>query len=348
MVIIKLKMTTKQESRLVETVEELYQDRSLYSTPDMFSPPSERRPHVLRFELTQGCDYGKCTFCEGYKGVEFKVKTFEEYKQHVNEVWRRIGNGSHLARSLRRGFIGGGNALAVPSELLEKAVNYTSNNFHFNAEIPLGRNLRISLYGRTDSINEKKARGIFRLKQNGLQLIYWGVESGSTDVLKYVNKGYEQLDLLRAADVVHSAEIETSVMVMPGLGGIGFYDEHVRETAKVLGIIRPDFLTFMGVNPSPSSAYARKMNKETERGKNRALTDLELGKQMIDIIREMPQFFTKVGCFNTKIDQVGHNPITFDSETLIYEGDRELLTEDLMFFWELEKDIQAELAAENK
>lgn len=34
-----------------------YANPKLYTSPDMFSPPAERKIHVLRLELTQGCDH---------------------------------------------------------------------------------------------------------------------------------------------------------------------------------------------------------------------------------------------------------------------------------------------------
>ena len=97
-------------------------------------------------------------------------------------------------------------------------------------------------------------------------------------------------------------------MIIPGLGGRKFYEEHIEETAKVLGSIRPKFITFMGINPAPKSRYTLKMNEEQLSGENRPLSDLELFTQMIEIINEMPFFETKIGCFNDKIDKVGYNP----------------------------------------
>lgn len=100
---------------------------------------------------------------------------------------------------------------------------------------------------------------------------------------------------------------------MPGLGGIKFYDSHIKETVKVLDRIKPRFLTFMGINPSVNSRYHALMLKEQKKGENRPLTDKELSQQMITIIDEMSCFYTKIGCFGPNIDQVGHNPLSFNS-----------------------------------
>lgn len=310
----------------MNNMNELYQDRSLYSSPDMFSPPSERLSHVIRFELTTGCSWARCTYCGGYNGIKHSIRSMDEYKEHVEKVWRRIGKGSSLAKSLRRIFIGGGNALEVETEMLNEALQHTAERFTENT----GRHpKRIALYGRTADILNHDIEGLKKLcyeneiglnlynstgmAPDRLNLIYWGVESGSSEVLNYVNKGCSQSDMFIASNIIKRSGVETSVMVMPGLGGKRFYDEHVRKTANLLGDIEPSFITFMGTNPLPDSRYYKIMMEEEEKGKNRSLTDREMAEQMLEIIRSMPNFNTKIGCFDASIDKVGYNPLTFGS-----------------------------------
>ncbi|MEK6846135.1 MAG: radical SAM protein, partial [Nanoarchaeota archaeon] len=228
-------MINPQPTNLVNQLDDLYQDSSLYSTPEMFSPPSERRPHVIRFELMTGCSWQNCTYCEGYRGVPFRNKTLDEYVHHVDAVWEKIGSYTELAKGLQRIFIGGGDALGVKTKTLREAVRYTWMEFHkHTGNLPR----RISVYGGTQSILKQGAENLKALKvDSGLDLVYWGVESGSTEVLKYVRKGCTQEDLLKAADYIHSAEMPTSIMIMPGLGGIKYYEQHVTETAKVIDAI---------------------------------------------------------------------------------------------------------------
>lgn len=144
-------------------------------------------------------------------------------------------------------------------------------------------------------------------------LVYWGMESGSDDVLKYVNKGCTGSDVLSAARFLRSS-IECSVMVMPGLGGINHSESHAYETAKALSRLNPKFLTFMGINPCHSSPYARKMAKEVEDGQNRPLTDREMALQIRDILSYTDSYaLNKVGCFPPEVDGVGCNPFPFGS-----------------------------------
>ncbi|OGH12469.1 MAG: hypothetical protein A2857_00175 [Candidatus Levybacteria bacterium RIFCSPHIGHO2_01_FULL_36_15] len=298
----------------------------IYSTPefDTFSPPAERRPHVVPFELTTGCNWNKCTFCNGYKGVVYKEKTLDEYKTHVDEVFGNLQG----YRNLKRIFIGGGNALNVPTDKLFNAIDYTSRKFRKHTGYTARR---ISLYANTLSILRKSVGELTHLKcaDGGLQLIYWGVESGATEVLRYGNKGCTKEDILEASEHVNPSAIDKSIMVMPGLGGKKYYDVHVRETAEVLGAIKPAFVTFMGVNASSDTPYYQRMKEEERNGANRPLTDQELGQQIIDIIAALPQMRSgesiKIGCFPPDIDQVGHNPLAFGSLDLFQANKAQII-----------------------
>jgi biotin synthase-like enzyme len=300
-------------------------------------PPSERKPHVFILDLTQGCDYQKCTFCDFYGEGNYKVKSIEDFKidmiksiddhfKNYPEVFslqdRRIQLfRTHFADAIEnpdkydsgfapygwRVFLGGGNALGVEQEELIQIFNIINST--------LGPE-RISLYGRTDSIIEKEARGLWQLRKLGLRMIYWGVESGSTEVLEYVNKGYTYEDLIKAGKIVNAVGIGLSVMVMPGLGGIKFNEQHTENTIKVLNEIQPKYVTFMGVNPSPNTLYAKRIAAEAN---NRPLTDLEMVEQLESIIEGIEEYKGRFGCFPRHIDRIAHNPVTFSNTTFTHK-----------------------------
>ncbi|MFZ2193270.1 MAG: radical SAM protein [Candidatus Moraniibacteriota bacterium] len=329
----------------MKSLEDLYRIPGLYSSPNMFSPPSERLDHVIQFELTKGCSWGKCTFCGGYCGIKYSIKTPEEYKQHVDNIWRLIGE-KYFSRKLKRIFVGGGNSLNIDGEMLHQLLLYTQIEFSKN----IGRTPnRVALYGRTTDILKHGKDGMANLCHGGrwrkgkkwyvrskyfpavLDLIYWGVESGSDDVLRYVQKGCTSRNMIDAATILRTVNMNTSVMIMPGLGGIKHYIEHVERTAELLGVIRPRFLTFMGVNAGIQSLYAQKMRQEEEGGINRPLTQKETAEQMIEIIEKMPFFETKIGCFNTDVDAVGCNYLPFGSYNISDRGGKNSLSSQLRY-----------------
>ena len=331
----------RDKPMFAKSLNELYNIPGLYSSPDMFSPPAERLGHVIRFELTQGCSWRRCTFCGGYDGVRHSIKSPEDYIQHVKKVFDLIGRRSALARGLRRIFIGGGNALALDTEILHELLDRTITIFKDNTGYDPHR---LSLYGRTDDILRHGEDGLRELRMGKitkffpvkslpgvLNLIYWGVESGSDEILTYVNKGCTSDEMKRAAEIIKYAVVDASVMIMPGLGGIKYYDQHIEKTAALLGKIQPRFLTFMGVNVGENSIYAKKMQHEMGNGENRPLTPRETAIQMLEIIERMPSFFTKIGCFNDIIDSVGCNPVTFGSHQVHSISDKNSLVRWLAF-----------------
>jgi molybdenum cofactor biosynthesis enzyme MoaA len=289
-----------------------YADPTLYSTPDMASPPSERKRHVLRLELTQGCDYNGCTYCDVYKKVPYKEKTFDEFMDHYKAVKKALGDNWH---EIRRLFIGGGNALNVDLKVLVKAVRFLYREFEPR---------RISIYGRADAIREKGKSGLYELRQNGLNLIYWGVESGSADVLKYVRKKTNPDEMISACHAAGRAGISLSIMVMPGLGGIRHSESHVDGTVRFLNEVGANYITFMAINPPKGSVYAKHMAEEIKAGKNRPLTDREIVEQLKEIMKGMESRGQKIGMFDQTIDQVGASPLNFNVE-FGYSGKREAL-----------------------
>ncbi len=279
---------------------EAYNNPQLYSSPDMFSPPAERKPHVLRLELTQGCNYNACTYCDGYKGIRYRERTFQEFLAHFGEVRNAIG--THTT-NIRRVFLGGGNALDAAYDTLLNVVSFV------NAQLSPRR---IAIYGTTDAILKQGREKLANLNRSGLKLIYWGLETGCQKLHDYVHTGENVKEMVLAGGVARSAGLDLSVMVMPGLGGVRYSDAHILETAILLDAIDAKFVTFMTVNPSQNSAYSRIMAQEMADGKNRPLTEMEVVDQLRRTLKLMKPKYQKVGIFSPGIDQVGKNPVRFN------------------------------------
>ncbi len=326
----------------------------VYSSDVRSFPPAEKFDHVASFEITQGCRHNGCTYCDLYDGKRFRELSLKEYRRHVLDVFSRMeqGFGERTVKGLERIFIGSGNALSVDTEKLVQAMKFAVKVYRKKTGKAYPR--RIAMFGHTqDILNKSKddlkslscigicgedcPRGEFGGKV-GLNLVYWGIESGSNDVLRYVNKNHTFDEVVEASRRLYNADfagIKTSVMIMPGLGGKKFEKSHTEETIKLLREMpKPEFITFMGVNPAPNTVYARRMQEEIRNGTNRPLTNKELRKQVIAIIEGL-RYGTKVGCFDCDIDGVGHNPMPFGSFDLSGFRASEDLLRSLRFrnFW---------------
>src|SRR5512136_2863518 len=81
----------------------------------IYRPPSEAESLIL--QVTVGCSYNRCTFCSAYQGKSFRVKSFEEVKEDIDEV------SSYGVRILRV-FLADGDALIIPQKGLVHILQY--------------------------------------------------------------------------------------------------------------------------------------------------------------------------------------------------------------------------------
>jgi hypothetical protein len=79
--------------------------------------------------------------------------------------------------------------------------------------------------------------------------------------------------------------MKVSVMIMPGIGGLKHYEDYVVKTAEILNKIVPHYIALLAINPNPITAYAAKMDEESARGENMALTEPMVVEQIYDIAR---------------------------------------------------------------
>lgn len=298
---------------LAPELDKTYRDPRLFSSATLSSPPSERKAHVLRLELTTGCDYNRCTFCSEYTGMTAVTKSFDQFKEHVDRVAESIGTEKSRIQRL---FIGSGNSLGVETEALLRALDYAGSIFNPQ---------KISLYGRTSSILEKSVAELKRLKEAGLTLIYWGLESGSDEILHYICKDCSRDDMIEAAKKLVAAEIEVSAMLMPGVGGLKFSEQHVAGTLELLHGIDIKYLTLLSINPAEHSLYERIMQSEID---NRHLTADEVNAQVYKLLEGLNPNGLQIGMFTEEIDQASSNTRRFNCQ--FTAANKELLLRE---FW---------------
>ena len=140
-----------------------------YDTP-VFRPPSEAYSFILR--VTRGCAHNKCTYCNMYRGVQFQVLTDEEILRQVALAQ------AHNANGVRRVFLADGDALVLSTERLLrvlKALRYAFPNLE-----------RVSSYAAPKDILRKSPEELRQLQEAGLKLLYYGMETGDSETLNYI------------------------------------------------------------------------------------------------------------------------------------------------------------------
>lgn len=191
----------------------------------IYRPPSEADSLIL--QVTVGCSYNRCTFCGAFQGKSFRVKSFDEVKEDIDEA-------GFYGDRIERVFLADGDALIIPQPELLRIMNYLKKKI---------RGLkRVGIYANARDILKKEPKELLELKEAGLGIIYLGLESGNLEVLKKIKKNATIDQMIRAAKRVKDSGILLSVTVILGLGGMEGSKAHAEDTGKVLSEMAPDYV----------------------------------------------------------------------------------------------------------
>jgi len=212
----------------------------------IFRPPSEADSLIL--QVTVGCSYNRCTFCGAYQGKSFRVKSFEEVKEDIDEV-------SAQGPWIRRVFLADGDALIISQKELLRILDYL--------KVKLRGLERVGIYANAKDILRKGVDELKELKDLGVGIIYLGLESGNLEVLKRIKKNATIDQMVRAAKRVKESGILLSVTVILGIGGVENSQIHAEDTGKVLAQMDPDYVGALSLMVVPGTP----IEKEIETGK---------------------------------------------------------------------------------
>jgi radical SAM superfamily enzyme YgiQ (UPF0313 family) len=202
----------------------------VYEEP-VFRPPAEWRSLIL--QVTIGCSWNKCTFCEMYQTKEYRAKSLEDVTLELESLNKDDG-GAAMVRDV---FLADGDAMTLPTKYLLELLHVIRH------VLPNVR--RISSYCLPRNIRYKSVEELRQLQQAGLSLVYVGCESGNDDVLRAVQKGETYLSSLAALTKLQEAGIKRSVMILLGLGGVELSRPHAISSAKLCSAAAPEFLSVL-------------------------------------------------------------------------------------------------------
>ena len=196
-----------------------------YDEP-VFRPPSESSSFIL--QVTLGCSWNRCAFCEMYQTKRFRIRSAEEIESDLKQAAR-------LWPDTRRVFLADGDPMVLtPSRLLpvlEMIRKY----------LPFAQ--RISAYASPRNLAARTAEELTALREAGLNLVYVGIESGDDLLLERIQKGETAATIISGLNRALQAGIRRSVMILIGLGGKAFSRPHAEQSARVVNETRPEHLS---------------------------------------------------------------------------------------------------------
>jgi radical SAM superfamily enzyme YgiQ (UPF0313 family) len=193
----------------------------------VFRPPSEGSS--LIFQVTNGCSWNRCTYCEMYTDEQKKFRLRDE-AELLNEIQRCGESGLQP----RRIFLADGDALVLSMRRLKTILQAI--------QTWLPSVSRVSSYCLPSNLKNKSVDDLIELEALGLKLIYVGAESGDNEILRRIDKG-ETFDSTASAVIkAHEAGIKSSVMVINGIGGKTYSEQHAMESARLVNLVQPNYL----------------------------------------------------------------------------------------------------------
>lgn len=194
----------------------------------VYRPPSEANSFIL--QATIGCAHNKCTFCGMYKDKVFRVRSQEAIHADLEGIQK-------VYPSIKRFFLADGNALVLKTQSLIALLQKIKSLF------PMCE--RVSLYASPMDILRKSLEELVQLREQGLGIVYMGIETGSDTILKTIQKGSNSDEMVAAGKRVVASGLTLSTMIISGLGGRRDSEHHAVESARVLSAIDPHYISLL-------------------------------------------------------------------------------------------------------
>lgn len=199
----------------------------------VFRPPSEARSLIL--QVTNGCSWNKCTYCDMYTQPQkrFSVKPEEDVKREIEWFSKRYDG-------IQRVFLADGDVIALPARRLLFILD-TIRQY-------LPEVTRVSSYCSPRNVTRKSDEELKALYDAGLKQVYVGAESGDDFVLESINKGETHESTVESLNRLADAGIKRSVMIINGVGGTRFSEQHALNSALLANKTQPEFLAALVLN----------------------------------------------------------------------------------------------------
>lgn len=278
-------------------------------------PPSEANSLLL--QVTNGCTWNKCKFCQLYRHTKFKAYSADSIKADIDNIayqadiirryqtplgaWDIDGLNQELGQipseeerqcfyMVANWLIGGGenvflqdgNTTALSSGRLSDVLIYLKQAFPGIK--------RITSYGRAENLSRVSAEEYAELKEAGLDRIHSGFETGSDAVLQKINKGVTQQQEITAGKNIKAGGIELSVYFMPGVGGKELTKENAEGTSYVINEIGPEFLRIRTAAVKPGTG----LYEDYQNGQLTLCSDEEKLLEIRTIIERASEIDTRV------------------------------------------------------
>jgi len=207
---------------------------------------------VFRPPSTNGCSWNNCTFCEMYTQPQkrFRLKPQAEIEKELAAV-------AETGIPVRRIFLADGDAMTLSFRRLKLIMDAIRQ---YLPDIQ-----RVSSYCLPRNLKSKTVAELAELNEMGLNLFYVGCETGDNLVLERVSKGENFDSSLAALKKIKAAGAKSSVMILNGMGGKRYSEQHAVNSARLMNEAQPEYLSTLVVSfPTGMERYQKGFEGEFE------------------------------------------------------------------------------------
>ncbi|MHC4959050.1 MAG: radical SAM protein [Planctomycetota bacterium] len=204
----------------------------------VYRPPSEAHSYLLH--VTYGCSHNECGFCAMYLSKTFSVRPFEEVCEDIDEAGR-------VHPDTDKVFLLDGDAMTLSAKRLLPVLE------RLRAGFPRLR--RVGAYSNAESVLKKSDEDLAALRDAGLGILYFGLESGDEETLARIVKGATGDEVVEAVQRANAAGYKTSVMGLLGIAGRERWKEHAEATAAAASAMNPRFFSLLTATPVPGTPF---------------------------------------------------------------------------------------------
>ncbi len=189
--------------------------------PISILPPDQYMSLVI--QITEGCNYNRCTFCNFYRDRPFKIKNREEISLHLDQVLAFFGEGVRLRKSI---FLADANALVTPQSRLRDTMELIRRK--------TGKSRNIYSFIDVFTGIKKSSKDFSDLAALGLNRVYLGVESGDPELLAFLHKPQATDDIVELTENLKLGGVNLGVIFLTGAGGEKYHSQHLDASINLL------------------------------------------------------------------------------------------------------------------
>jgi radical SAM superfamily enzyme YgiQ (UPF0313 family) len=271
-------------------------------------PPSEARSLLVR--VTRNCPWNRCRFCPVYKDTDFSRRPLAHVLADIEAVAAWVETFAPQAVRPRQAnpsmpdeTFGPADPGAVAGLPLDPGAEHAAWNWYRNGmksvflqdanplAVPPGDMIaildllkerfpgieRITTYARSRTVARFAPDDLAKMRRAGLDRVHIGFESGSDEILQFMDKGVTKAVQVEAGRRIKAAGMELSAYYMPGLGGKRMWRENALETADLMNQVDPDFIRLRTLAIPDHLVLA----EDVARGRFEKASDLENAQEIL-------------------------------------------------------------------